>query len=224
MVGLLLLREFIHRPIYLLSRHSASVNIKQFLQSQLSQSQLPQAQLRQSLKVKWLQYYRENREWLVKLGVWVSYDGERRPSSSFILATLSVLEPRLSQLMPIVVDLNSNPDRVVQALGLNFSPDDELKRAIASGLLSSETIAFDEKSLKLLPASTTQETQMPQATVQDSVDLYLEQTVEDSLDKEHWQNLSEALPHEIAAQQDAQCSGIGKCDPFQSIRNIDIHV
>jgi hypothetical protein len=82
--------------------------------------------LRRSLKASWLTYYRENRSWLVRLGVWVNCDGQRRPSSSFILATLSVLEPQLTQLLPLVVDLSSNPDRIVAALGLNFSPDSEL--------------------------------------------------------------------------------------------------
>ncbi|MBD2460480.1 hypothetical protein H6G89_05425 [Oscillatoria sp. FACHB-1407] len=83
--------------------------------------------LRRSLKASWLNYYRENRSWLVRLGVWVNCDGQRRPSSSFILATLSTLEPQLTQLLPLIVDLSSNPDRIVVALGLNFSPDEELE-------------------------------------------------------------------------------------------------
>jgi hypothetical protein len=85
-------------------------------------------QLRQSLKIKWLSYYRDNRSWLARLGVWVDADGQRRPSSSFILATLSVLEPQLTQLLPLVVDLSSSPDRIVRALGLNFNPDQQLDR------------------------------------------------------------------------------------------------
>lgn len=83
--------------------------------------------LRRLLKASWLNYYRENRAWLVRLGVWVNCDGQRRPSSSFILATLSTLEPQLTQLLPLIVDLSSNPDRIVVALGLNFSPDAELE-------------------------------------------------------------------------------------------------
>jgi hypothetical protein len=47
------------------------------------------------------------------LGVWVNCDGQRRPSSSFILATLSVLEPELTQMLPLIVDLSSNPDRII---------------------------------------------------------------------------------------------------------------
>lgn len=83
--------------------------------------------LRKALKLTWLNYYRANRQWLVRLGVWVNYEEARRPSASFILGMLSVAEPELIQLLPLVVDLNSNPDRVVVALGLNFNPEDELE-------------------------------------------------------------------------------------------------
>ena len=83
--------------------------------------------LRQSLKAKWLNYYRENRPWLTRLGVWVDCGGQRRPSSGFILATLSTLEPQLASMLPLIVDLSHHPDRIVMALGLNFNPDDELK-------------------------------------------------------------------------------------------------
>ncbi|NEP19836.1 MAG: DUF5331 domain-containing protein [Leptolyngbya sp. SIO4C1] len=83
---------------------------------------------RHALKQKWLAYYQDNRDWLVRLGVWVTCQGQRRPSSSFILAALSTLEPKLTQLLPLVVDLNNNPDRIVISLGLNFNPDEELAR------------------------------------------------------------------------------------------------
>lgn len=104
-------------------------------------------QLRKSVKLKWLSYYKENRQWLTRLGVWVNCEGQRRPSSSFILATVSILEPQLTQMFPLIVELSNNPDRVVAALGLNFNPDAELKslaqahREVASG-----------KSVKMLPA------------------------------------------------------------------------
>jgi hypothetical protein len=106
-------------------------------------------QLRKSLKVKWLSYYRENRSWLVRLGVWGNFEGQRRPSSSFILATMSILEPRLTHILPLIVDLNSNPDRVVSALGLNFSPDNELEA------LSEADESHDSSKIKLLPGETT---------------------------------------------------------------------
>lgn len=108
------------------------------------------AQLRKSLKIKWLTYYRENREWLVRLGVWVNCDGQRRPSSSFILATLSILEPRLTQIFPLVVELSNNPDRVVAALGLNFNPDVELKAMTGKSPVTE--VALPD-AVKLLPAS-----------------------------------------------------------------------
>ncbi|MCG8364389.1 MAG: DUF5331 domain-containing protein [Pseudanabaenales cyanobacterium] len=82
---------------------------------------------RQSLELKWLEYNRDNRSWIVHLGIWITSQGQRRPSSSFILATLAILEPKLNQLMPLMVDLSSNPDRIVAALGLNFNPDEALE-------------------------------------------------------------------------------------------------
>ncbi|WP_414551220.1 DUF5331 domain-containing protein [Anabaena sp. CCY 0017] len=83
-------------------------------------------QLRQSVKIKWLSYYEQNRAWLVKMRVWGTYNGLRRPSSGFILATLSVLEPQFDQVMSFILDLNNNPDEIVTSLGLNFNPDEEL--------------------------------------------------------------------------------------------------
>lgn len=121
-------------------------------------------ELRQSLKDKWLSYYEENRQWLTKLGVWVNCDGQRRPSSGFILGTLSMLEPQLTQLLPLVVDLSSNPDRIVVALGLNFNPDEQLKailleRGKANGKLphSDETaVELEDAPVKMLPAAANQ--------------------------------------------------------------------
>lgn len=104
-------------------------------------------QLRQSLKTAWLCYYREHRGWLTRLGIWVTCEGQRRPSSSFILATLSILEPELTQLLPLIVDLSSNPDRIVMALGLNFNPDEALETA------NEPEAAIDGSAIKMLPGS-----------------------------------------------------------------------
>ncbi|MBV8886390.1 MAG: hypothetical protein JO235_20680 [Chroococcidiopsidaceae cyanobacterium CP_BM_RX_35] len=82
--------------------------------------------LRHSLKVKWLLYYRQNRPWLTRLRIWGTFDGQRRPSSSFILAVLSTLEPELTQTLPFIIDLSNHPDQILAALGLNFNPDAEL--------------------------------------------------------------------------------------------------
>lgn len=83
-------------------------------------------QLRRSLKDRWLNYYEENRAWISRLSIWVSCDGQRRPSSSFILGVLSTEEPRLTEMLPLIVDLSNHPDRIVLALGLNFDPEQEL--------------------------------------------------------------------------------------------------
>ncbi|MEM7554169.1 MAG: DUF5331 domain-containing protein [Cyanobacteria bacterium P01_A01_bin.84] len=82
--------------------------------------------LRQNLKVKWLTYYKKNRRWLIRMRIWGTYDGFRRPSSGFILAAISALEPRLAEIFPFALDLNNNPDDIITALGLNFNPEEHL--------------------------------------------------------------------------------------------------
>jgi Family of unknown function (DUF5331) len=123
-------------------------------------------QLRRSAKNQWLSYYEENRQWLARLGVWVNCDGQRRPSSSFILATLSVLEPQLTQMLPLIVDLSSNPDRIVMALGLNFNPDAELEAMAKTGRkLPKPARAIAETSVKQLSAATQEELPTPRSEV-----------------------------------------------------------
>mgnify|MGYP001800222291 FL=1 len=80
-------------------------------------------QLRESLKIKWVKYYHQNRSWLEKMRIWGTYGGYRRPSSGFMLATLSVLEPKLDEIFPFILKLNNNPDEIIAALGLNFNPE-----------------------------------------------------------------------------------------------------
>lgn len=106
-------------------------------------------QLRRSLKTKWLTYYRDNREWIDKLGIWVTSNGQRRPSSGFILGALATLEPDLTNLLPLVVDLSSNPDRIISALGLDISPVKEL--------------ATLEQAHKMLPGSAQSEVSLASA-------------------------------------------------------------
>jgi hypothetical protein len=116
-------------------------------------------QLRKSIKQHWLTYYADNRQWITQLRIWVDCDGQRRPSSGFILATLSILEPQLNQLLPLIVDLSSNPDRIVAALGLNFNPDEHpfvIKRVkeLDDEPESIAELSEDSNgSVKLLPAA-----------------------------------------------------------------------
>ncbi len=95
-------------------------------------------QLRHSLKLKWVSYYSNNRSWLEKMRVWGTYDGQRRPSSSFILATVSVLEPQLEEIFPFILELNNDPDHIVAALGLNFNPEEQLDLVESAHSLAEE--------------------------------------------------------------------------------------
>ncbi|MEO1210674.1 MAG: DUF5331 domain-containing protein [Cyanobacteria bacterium J06638_20] len=125
--------------------------------------------LRQSLKTRWLTYYDENRAWIERMGIWVECGGVRRPSSSFILGTLASVEPELTNLLPLVVDLSNNPDRIVMALGLNINPDHALKSlkrkppAPPLKMLPGETPPMEElsthKPRKKLPSRVDEECQ-----------------------------------------------------------------
>ncbi|MBW4630192.1 MAG: DUF5331 domain-containing protein [Brasilonema octagenarum HA4186-MV1] len=107
-------------------------------------------QLRQSLKLKWVSYYYKNRSWLEKMRVWGTYDAQRRPSSGFILAALSALEPQLEEVLPLICELNNDPDQIVVALGLNFNPEEEL-HLIESADSVSESEVNCESVLQKLP-------------------------------------------------------------------------
>lgn len=104
-------------------------------------------QLRRAVKAEWLTYYQDNRHWLTRLAVWVTCQGQRRPTSSFILAALSTLNPKLPQLLPLIVELNNDPDRIIAALGLNFNPEDELQ-----ALTGTQTAEVDSTNLQILPS------------------------------------------------------------------------
>lgn len=112
--------------------------------------------LRQSLKAKWLAYYRENRHWLNRLQIWVTSKGQRRPNSSFILATLSTLEPQFNHLLPLIVDLNKDPDEIVASLGLNFDPDKEINALPEA--------KKDASQVKMLPPGVANITESPSRT------------------------------------------------------------
>ncbi|QHG15574.1 DUF5331 domain-containing protein [Nostoc sp. ATCC 53789] len=102
-------------------------------------------QLRQSLKQNWLVYYEQNISWLVKMRIWGTYDGLRRPLSGFILATLSVLEPQFDEILAFMLDLNNDPDKIIAALGLNFNPDEELRLEHSIAISQAEIESPDEK-------------------------------------------------------------------------------
>ncbi|MEM9770580.1 MAG: DUF5331 domain-containing protein [Cyanobacteria bacterium P01_D01_bin.73] len=130
-------------------------------------------QLRHNLRQLWLTYYRDNRHWLSQMEVWITYKDQRRPCSSFILATVTVLNPELTQLLPLLADLNPDPDQMVEALGLNFNPERFL------GTLSEES-AFtgQESATHRLPGAVSTPVEMgrhffqqrqPEAVTADSV-------------------------------------------------------
>ncbi|MGD2183041.1 DUF5331 domain-containing protein [Lusitaniella coriacea] len=104
-----------------------------------------------SLQEKWLAYYTANRLWLVASGMYKEQsfvqemNGVRqnasRPSSSFILGVVSILEPRLSQILPYWFKFNSNKEELINKLGLNFDLDSVLAHRELESLKMQQTQA-----------------------------------------------------------------------------------
>jgi hypothetical protein len=86
-----------------------------------------------TLKPKWFDYYQIHREWIVELtdknGCWhKTPDNGKRPNSNLILGAITALEPRLAGLLSPFCELNSDTNKLLEALGLNFDPDIELAK------------------------------------------------------------------------------------------------
>lgn len=82
--------------------------------------------LKTSLKEKWLQFFQNNRFWLVQEMEVQSVktpDGGRRPPSYLILGAISALEPQLAEILLPFCKLNPDVDALIEVLELNFDPE-----------------------------------------------------------------------------------------------------
>lgn len=98
-------------------------------------------ELKDTLKDKWLEYYQTNQAWIDTLEEnkqYVYSDDGSRPNSSFILGAISILEPRIKELLIFCCSLNSNPDKLVEVLGLDFDPNKEIERR-SQGMKTTES-------------------------------------------------------------------------------------
>jgi hypothetical protein len=95
-----------------------------------------------ALKQKWIEYFQGNRSWIslqIKVAGVRTPDGGQRPPSYFILGAINALEPKLGNLMVPFYQLNPDPDKLIEVLGLNFDPDMELiKRSEKTATLKTQ--------------------------------------------------------------------------------------
>ncbi len=85
------------------------------------------------IKDKWLAYYQSNREWLQIMmdetgSGYVSTDNGRRPNSFLILGVILALYPEANEILLTFCKLNTDEDKLVEVLGLDFDPEKELKK------------------------------------------------------------------------------------------------
>ncbi len=103
-----------------------------------------------ALQQKWLEYFQANRSWIVlhsREDV-DTPDGGSRPCAYLILGAINAMEPRTRDLMVPFCQLNTDPDKIVEVLGLHFDPEKELVKR------SEKTIqAEDAGVIPLLPDS-----------------------------------------------------------------------
>jgi alanyl-tRNA synthetase len=90
-------------------------------------------ELKATLPSKWLDYYEVNRSWIKPLmdsrNWWhKTPDDGKRPCSDIIIGAITALEPELSLWMSPFCELNSDGNRLVEVLGLNFDPKKELEK------------------------------------------------------------------------------------------------
>ena len=110
------------------------------------------------LKDKWLDYYEANRNWLQsfmnKNSSWttnVKYEGEledpkytpRRPNAHIILGTITVLEPQTQGWLVFCPNLQTDPNLIIKALGLDFDPELELKKREQQKLQIQQTTSIE---------------------------------------------------------------------------------
>ena len=105
-------------------------------------------QFKAELREKWLSYYQTNRDWLQHCmnedSGWsddVDYEEDeleeleleedynpRRPECYFILGVITILEPSVQGLLSFGSGISTRSEKLVEALGLDFDPEIELKK------------------------------------------------------------------------------------------------
>lgn len=96
---------------------------------------------------KWLDYYQNNQPWIKSLmdskDSWrKTPDGGKRPNSDIIIGAMTVLESQLSVWMYPFCQLNSDGDKLLEVLGLNFDPEkkrlEKKERELSNSLYPTE--------------------------------------------------------------------------------------
>jgi hypothetical protein len=88
-------------------------------------------EIKSTLKDKWLDYYEVNQKWIIELmnahESWVDCSNGSRPVAWIILGAITHAEPQLANVMLPFCELQSDPDKLIKVLGLDFDPDEEVK-------------------------------------------------------------------------------------------------
>lgn len=89
-------------------------------------------EIKATLKDKWLDYYEVNKDWILNImntnqSSIKSCDGGYRPNAWLILGVITCTEEPLADFMLPFSELQSDPGKIIQVLGLDFDPNKELQ-------------------------------------------------------------------------------------------------
>jgi hypothetical protein len=109
-------------------------------------------QIKADIKEKWLDYYKTNQEWIQTLTL---HQGRAvktvdnityyRPPAEFILGVISALDPRINDCLIFFTQLSNDRNKLIESLGLNFDPEDELEKREKEKEKKSETPNLESK-------------------------------------------------------------------------------
>lgn len=86
-------------------------------------------QLKLTLREKWLDYYKNNLPLFNTIDINDFDMGKNlyRPNGSVILSVVILLLPEIKDYIQIMANVNPDKEKIVELLGLNFSPKVELE-------------------------------------------------------------------------------------------------
>jgi hypothetical protein len=108
------------------------------------------------LKEQYLDYWEENLIWMRKLGKEHFFNPHSQqpliPKSPIVLSIIGALNPKVKDCLILLLgfNLSSEPSKIVEVLGLNFDPIQEIKKREKEREKKSETPNLESKTLSAL--------------------------------------------------------------------------
>ena len=83
-------------------------------------------EVKATLKDRWLDYYEANQVWIDPILINKKGEELKLMRNFLILGSITSIEPKLKEYLPLFCQLNTNSDDLVRVMGLDFNPANEL--------------------------------------------------------------------------------------------------